>query len=71
MECPRLDLLKTINDLNNALDYCEANCHKYYRCDDVMIMNDKLVELEVSATNWPQPKPLILLGFKDFNLQNF
>ena len=46
MECPRLYLLKTVNELNKALDYCEANCHKYYRCDDVMLMNDKLVELE-------------------------
>ena len=46
MECSRLDLLKTINDLNKALDCCEANCHKYYRCNNVMIMNDKLVELE-------------------------
>ena len=46
MECPRLDLLNTINDLNKALDYCEANCHKYYLCDEVMHMNNKLVELE-------------------------
>lgn len=46
MECPRLNSLNTINDLNKALDCCEANCHKYYRCNNVMIMNDKLVELE-------------------------
>ena len=52
MKCPRLDLLKTINDLNKALDYCEANCHKYYTCDDVMIMNDKLVESELNMNDW-------------------
>jgi hypothetical protein len=51
MEWPRLNLLKTINDLNKALDYCEANCHKYYRCDNVMLINDKLVELESNVNN--------------------
>ena len=46
MECPNVDLQKSINDLNNALDYCEINCFKYYSCDTVALLNDRFLELE-------------------------
>lgn len=33
-------------ELNSMLDKCEQNCPKYYRCDLVAEMNDKLKEMD-------------------------
>lgn len=34
------------NTLNSTLDTCESTCPKYYNCDYVLWMNNKLKELE-------------------------
>lgn len=43
--CYDLNDLRTCDDVNAVLNACEK-CQWYYDCDGVLVLNDKLKELE-------------------------
>ena len=47
--CTRLsttNFYTEVQAINELLDYCEQNCPKYYKCDRVAELNDKLKKHE-------------------------